>query len=129
MFKERYTKALPSNAKIAIVDGRRYAEVSDGHGKATRLPLTADGKRVRFETERWWGSFQDVKGIRRKVKLGREKQASATALAALRAAIARARGGEAPPISEVPPLVRDAYAKALDDSGLRSPLARQGGRP
>lgn len=69
VFKPFYTRPLPADAKVFNRKGKRFARFTQRGGKVIEAPLTADGEKVRVETEAWYIRFKGPDG-KWKVKKG-----------------------------------------------------------
>jgi len=94
VYKETFTKPLPTGAKIIVRKGQRLAEWKDAKGKTRTAPLTAVGDRITVEARTFTAKYRDGAGIVRKVATGcRDEAAARSVLTELEKRAERVRGG------------------------------------
>jgi len=94
VYKETFTKPLPTGAKIIVRKGRRFAQWQDAKGKTRTAPLTAAGDRIAVEAGTYTAKYRDGSGIVRKITTGcRDKTAAESVLADLERRAEKVKGG------------------------------------
>ena len=94
VYKETFTKPIPSGAKIIVRKGKRLAEWKNAKGKMRTAPLTAAGDRITVEAGTYTAKYRDGSGIVRKVSTGcRDETAARSVLADLERRAERVKGG------------------------------------
>jgi hypothetical protein len=84
VYKETFTKQLPTGAKIIVRKGKRLAEWKDAKGKTRTAPLNAAGDRITVEAGTYTAKYRDGSGIVRKVATGcRDESAARSVLGKL----------------------------------------------
>lgn len=51
-----FTKPLPAGAEIFTRKGKRFARWIDGKNKPREAELSEDGRRIRQQSRKWYGS-------------------------------------------------------------------------
>jgi len=93
VYKETFTKPLPTGAKIIVRKGQRLAQWQDAKGKTRTAPLTAAGDRIAVEAGTYTAKYRDGSGIVRKITTGcRDKTAAESVLADLERRAVRVKG-------------------------------------
>jgi integrase len=80
VYKETYTKSLPTGAKIIVRKGREFAEWIDAKGKRRTAPLTATGDRIAVEAGTYTAKYRNGAGIVCKVATGCRDEAAARSI-------------------------------------------------
>ena len=80
VYKETFTKPLPTGAKVIIRKGQRLAEWIDAKGKRRTAQLAAAGDRVTIEAGTYTAKFRDGSGIVRKVSTGCRDESAARSI-------------------------------------------------
>ena len=94
VYRETFTKPLPTGAKIIVRKGQRLAQWQDAKGKTRTAPLTAAGDRITVEAGTYSAKYRDGSGIVRKVATGcRDEAAARSVLTDLERRAERVRGG------------------------------------
>jgi len=78
-----YTRAIPPGAEIIDRDGKPVARFRTRRGKLITAPLTADGKKVRLRSRKWYGRYRDALGLLQTVPLAADRTAAEQMLANL----------------------------------------------
>ncbi len=93
VYKETFTKPLPTGAKIIVRKGQRLAQWQDAKGKTRTVPLTAAGDRIAVEAGTYTAKYRDGSGIVRKITTGcRDKTAAESVLAELERRAEKVKG-------------------------------------
>jgi len=135
VFKPTYARPIPGDAKVHSERGpdgkrRRYIIVKANNGRDTRAYLTEDRTRYLHQQKKWAGYYHDYNAKRRKITLCTDKAASQSALAELTKTIELLWAGRpVAPIDEIPPVIRRAVQKALEESGQAKKTQRLGRQP
>ena len=125
VFKPTYTRPIPQGAELFTRKGKAYARFCGANGKVRAAPVAQDGEKILLEQEKFAGYYRDYHGKRRKVSLCRDRSASRSAWLRLLKIVELLRAGRpAPPIDDVPPIIRDVVERALEDSGQASKAYR-----
>ena len=97
VYKETYTKPLPSGAKVITRKGQRFAQWQDGKGKTRTAPLTVgrDGTdRIVCEAGTYVAKYRDGSGIVQKTATGcRDESAARSVLTDLERRAEKVKGG------------------------------------
>ncbi len=92
LLRQSYTVALPPDAGIIERSGQKFARLAVG-GKIQTFPVTADGKRYRRQSDKWYGQYTDGTGTVQRVPLSTDKAAAKQMLAKLERRAERQRTG------------------------------------
>lgn len=93
IFKPSYTKPIPPDAEIIHRDGQRFARFEDRTGTRRRVPLTKDGRKLRYQQRKWWIQYTDANGRVCRVAGFADKIATEQRAAQLERAVARCKAG------------------------------------
>ena len=94
LFKQQFTKPIPTNSDVVRVKGRRYAQWLNKRGKQQTAPLNAEGTRIVRESKVYFARYRDGSGQVQTVSTEcRDKQASQSVLNELEKAAERIRAG------------------------------------
>ena len=77
IYHKKYTRPIPTGAKILERDGEKWAHWTDGNGHVRTAPVTPDGDRIELKTKTWMARYRDGEGRRREVSTGCRGKASA----------------------------------------------------
>ena len=77
VYKETFTKPLPTGAKIIVRKGQRLAQWQDAKGRTRTAALTASGDRITVEAGTYSAKYRDGSGIARKVATGCSDESAA----------------------------------------------------
>ncbi len=83
VFKQTYTRDIPADGEIFEKKGKKFVRFTQRGGKRITAPLTADGKRCRIESSKWYGDYIDADGINQTVPLATDRTAADQMLAEL----------------------------------------------
>jgi hypothetical protein len=69
LFKQDYTTAIPAHAERITHKGQPAVRFKGRGGKVVTALLTADGKKCRRESAKWYGEYVDADGLLQRVAL------------------------------------------------------------
>jgi hypothetical protein len=76
LFRQAYTKPIPSDAQRVTLKGKPHARFTDEDGKTVTAALTKNGNRIRLRSAKWYCEYTDADGITRRVPLATDKTAA-----------------------------------------------------
>lgn len=83
LFRASYTRPIPTAAEFVTAKGKPHARYVDGHGHKQTVPLTKDGKRLRFIATNFTGQYRNADGKLISVALYSDQTSSEQELARL----------------------------------------------
>ncbi len=95
LFKQQFTKPIPTNAEVVRVKGRRCARWLNKRGKQQTALLNTEGTRIVRESKVYFARYRDGSGQVQTVSTEcRDKQAAQSVLNELEKAAERIRAGD-----------------------------------
>ena len=96
IFRQTYTKQLPTEAEIFTKKGKKYARFKNGKGKTITAPLSQDDKNVIRETSKWYIEYRDADGMIKRVAGYTDRKATEQYASELERDAERVRSGYKP---------------------------------
>jgi integrase len=121
IFKQTYTKPLPSGAEVLSKSGRQFARFKGEKGKTVIAPLSDNGQQVIRETAKWYIEYKDADGTLKRVPGFVDKAATEQRASELERTAEHVRSGYKP--REFEHLVRPLLDQLAD---LKSDMLAKG---
>lgn len=116
LFKQQTTKPIPADAVIETdKTGQCVARFRGSDGRMAFAPLTANGDRIRIESKCWHGEFRTADGVRHRVRLFADKEASKARLLELTRKAERQGAGLADPVDDLRKLPLADHLQAFEE--------------
>ncbi|MHB1034705.1 MAG: tyrosine-type recombinase/integrase [Pirellulales bacterium] len=121
--KPTYVRPVPPDAKIVTKGGKKFARIKR-RGLPLDCPLSDDGTKITVQSEKWYVSYCDANGKRKRVPAYRDERASRAKLQEIELHVEHQQAGIADPFQEHH---KRPLAEHLDD--YRGAMRAKGNTP